>query len=46
LQWDPKTGEEAGNTEIYVRFLINRLLNNLQGKALAYTQDVGVDSQV
>jgi len=38
LPWDPNIGEEAGEMESYVRFLIMRLLNSLQGKALNYTK--------
>jgi exocyst complex protein 7 len=39
LPWDPNIGEEAGEMESYVRFLIMRLLNSLQGKALNYTKN-------
>uniref|UniRef100_A0A7S1GNU5 Exocyst subunit Exo70 family protein n=1 Tax=Cyclophora tenuis TaxID=216820 RepID=A0A7S1GNU5_CYCTE len=39
LPWDPNIGEEAGEMDSYVRFLIMRLLNSLQGKALNYTKD-------
>ena len=40
LPWDPNIGDEAGEMDAYVRFLILRLLNSLQGKALTYTKDV------
>jgi exocyst complex component 7 len=39
LPWDPNTGDEAGEMDSYVRFLIMRLLNSLQGKALNYTKN-------
>lgn len=39
LPWDPNIGEEAGEMESYVRFLILRLLNSLQAKALNYTKN-------
>ena len=38
LAWDPNIGDDAGEMESYVRFLIMRLLNSLQGKALNYTK--------
>jgi exocyst complex component 7 len=38
LPWDPNIGDDAGEMESYVRFLIMRLLNSLQGKALNYTK--------
>jgi exocyst complex protein 7 len=38
LPWDPNIGEEAGEMDSYVRFIIMRLLNSLQGKALNYTK--------
>eukprot|EP00566_Odontella_aurita_P004666 CAMPEP_0113594808 /NCGR_PEP_ID=MMETSP0015_2-20120614/39296_1 /TAXON_ID=2838 /ORGANISM="Odontella" /LENGTH=793 /DNA_ID=CAMNT_0000501873 /DNA_START=138 /DNA_END=2520 /DNA_ORIENTATION=+ /assembly_acc=CAM_ASM_000160 len=44
LPWDPNIGEEAGDMDSFVRFLIMRLLNSLQGKALNYTRDPGLDS--
>ena len=46
LPWDPNIGEEAGDMSMFIRFLIMRLLHNLQGKALNYTRDPGLDSQV
>lgn len=39
LPWDPNIGDEAGEMDAYVRFLVMRLLNSLQGKALNYTKD-------
>jgi exocyst complex protein 7 len=39
LPWDPNIGDEAGEMDSYVRFLIMRLLNSLQGKALNYTKN-------
>jgi len=44
LPWDPKMGEESGDLDSYVRFLIMRLLNSLQGKALNYSKDGGSDA--
>ena len=45
LQWDPNMGEEAGELDSFVRFLIMRLLNSLKGKALNYTKDGRDDGQ-
>jgi hypothetical protein len=39
-------GDEAGELDSYVRYLVMRLLNSLKGKALNYTKDVRDDSQV
>jgi exocyst complex protein 7 len=39
LPWDPNIGEEAGEMDSYVRFLVMRLLNSLQAKALNYTKN-------
>eukprot|EP00563_Minutocellus_polymorphus_P000833 CAMPEP_0181031546 /NCGR_PEP_ID=MMETSP1070-20121207/6288_1 /TAXON_ID=265543 /ORGANISM="Minutocellus polymorphus, Strain NH13" /LENGTH=864 /DNA_ID=CAMNT_0023108927 /DNA_START=198 /DNA_END=2792 /DNA_ORIENTATION=- len=44
LPWDPKMGDESNDLDSYVRFLIMRLLNSLQGKALNYTKDPGADA--
>jgi exocyst complex protein 7 len=38
-------GEEAGELDSYVRYLVMRLLNSLKGKALNYTRDGRDDSQ-
>jgi len=38
-------GEEAGELDSFVRFLVMRLLNSLKGKALNYTRDGRDDSQ-
>jgi hypothetical protein len=38
LPWDPNMGEEAGELDSFVRFLVMRLLNSLKGKALNYTK--------
>jgi exocyst complex component 7 len=38
LPWDPNMGEEAGELDSFIRFLIMRLLNSLKGKALNYTK--------
>jgi exocyst complex protein 7 len=45
LPWDPNMGEEAGELDSYVRYLVMRLLNSLKGKALNYTRDGRDDSQ-
>jgi len=39
LPWDPNIGDEAGEMDSYVRFLITRLLSSLQTKALNYAKD-------
>jgi hypothetical protein len=39
-------GEEAGELDSFVRFLVMRLLNSLKGKALNYVRDGRDDSQV
>lgn len=39
LPWDPNVGDQAGEMDSFVRFLIMRLLNSLQGKALNYTKN-------
>lgn len=41
LPWDPNMGEEAGELESFIRFLIMRLVNSLKGKALNYTKYPG-----
>lgn len=46
LPWDPNMGEEAGELDSFVRYLVMRLLNSLKGKALNYTKDGRDDSQV
>lgn len=45
LPWDPNMGEEAGELDSFVRFLVMRLLNSLKGKALNYVRDGRDDSQ-
>lgn len=46
LPWDPNIGEEAGELDSFIRFLVMRLLNSLKGKAFNYTRDPGDDAQV
>lgn len=41
LPWDPNMGEEAGELESFIRFLVMRLVNSLKGKALNYTKHPG-----
>jgi exocyst complex protein 7 len=45
LPWDPNMGEEAGELDSFVRYLVMRLFNSLKGKALNYTKDGRDDSQ-
>lgn len=45
LPWDPNMGEESGELDSFVRFLVMRLLNSLKGKALNYVRDGRDDSQ-
>ena len=45
LPWDPNMGEDAGEMDSFVRYLVMRLLNSLKGKALEYTRDGREDSQ-
>lgn len=45
LPWDPNIGEEAGELDSFVRYLVMRLFNSLKGKALNYTKDGRDDSQ-
>ena len=46
LPWDPNMGEEAGDIESFIRFLVLRLINSLKGKALNYTKNPGELGQV
>lgn len=32
LPWDPNMGEDAGELDSFVRYLVMRLLNSLKGK--------------
>ena len=41
LPWDPNMGEEAGELDSFIRFLIMRLLNSLKGKAMNYEKNSG-----
>jgi exocyst complex component 7 len=41
LPWDPSMGEEAGELDTFIRFLVMRLVNSLKGKALNYTKHAG-----
>ena len=45
LPWDPNLGEEAGELDSFVRYIVMRLFNSLKGKALNYTKDGRDDSQ-
>lgn len=44
LQWDQNIGDDAGDLNSFIRFLIMRLLDSLQSKAINYTKDPGLDS--
>lgn len=44
LPWDPNIGEEAGEMESFVKYVVMRLRNSLAGKALNYTRDPGEDN--
>lgn len=46
LPWDPNIGEEAGELDAYVRFLITKLLSSLQHKGITYARDAGADAMV
>jgi len=39
LPWDPNMGEDAGELDSFIRFLVMRLVNSLKGKALNYTKN-------
>jgi exocyst complex component 7 len=39
LPWDPNMGDEAGELDAFIRFLIMRLVNSLKGKALNYIKN-------
>lgn len=41
LPWDPNMGDEAGELDSFIRFLVMRLVNSLKGKALNYTKQAG-----
>ena len=41
LPWDPNMGDDAGELDSFVRFLVMRLVNSLKGKALNYTKHAG-----
>lgn len=45
LPWDPNIGNDAGEMDLFVRFLIKQLLISLSGKAQNYKNDEGQDSQ-
>jgi exocyst complex protein 7 len=46
LPWDPNMGEEAGELESFIRYLVMRLVNSLKGKALNYSKYPGDLGQV
>mmetsp|Transcript_5531 Transcript_5531/g.13672 ORF Transcript_5531/g.13672 Transcript_5531/m.13672 type:complete len:786 (-) Transcript_5531:46-2403(-) len=38
LPWDPNIGDDAGELDTFIRYLVMRLVNSLKGKALNYTK--------
>jgi exocyst complex protein 7 len=45
LPWDPNIGENSGEMDLFVRFLVKQLLISLLGKAQNYKNDEGPDAQ-
>lgn len=45
LPWDQNIGQNAGELDLYVRFLVKQLLISLSGKAQNYKNDEEPDSQ-
>eukprot|EP00934_Nitzschia_sp_Nitz4_P000030 Nitzschia sp. Nitz4//scaffold196_size54656//42556//45057//NITZ4_006646-RA/size54656-augustus-gene-0.37-mRNA-1//1//CDS//3329540447//30//frame0 len=45
LPWDPNMGEEAGELDSFVRFLVMRLVNSLKAKAMKYVKSSGDTGQ-
>ncbi|KAL3760811.1 hypothetical protein ACHAWU_007877 [Discostella pseudostelligera] len=45
LPWDPNIGENSGEMDLFVRFLVKELLISLLGKAQNYKNDEGPDAQ-
>mmetsp|Transcript_15238 Transcript_15238/g.29738 ORF Transcript_15238/g.29738 Transcript_15238/m.29738 type:complete len:849 (+) Transcript_15238:205-2751(+) len=45
LPWDPNVGENSGEMDTFIRFLVKQLIISLQGKAQNYKNDGGVDAQ-
>jgi len=46
LPWDPHIGEKSKDLNSYIKFLIMRLINNLQRKAQQYKEDGMLDSEI
>ena len=46
LPWDQSIGDDAGEIDIFVRFLIKQLIVSLQGKAQTYKNEENPDAQV
>jgi len=44
LPWDPNVGDEAGNLDNFVKYILTRLLHNLQLKADKYKSESGMES--
>lgn len=45
LPWDQSIGDDAGEIDVFVRFLIKQLIASLQGKAQTYKSDENPDAQ-
>lgn len=45
LPWDQSIGDDAGEMDIFVRFLIKQLIVSLQGKAQTYKNEENQDAQ-
>ena len=45
MPWDPNIGDNSGEMDVFVRFLIKQLLISLASKAMNYKNDEGTDSQ-
>lgn len=45
LPWDQSIGDDAGEMDIFVRFLIKQLIVSLQGKAQTYKNEENPDAQ-
>ena len=45
LAWDPNIGENSGEMDLFVRFLIKQLIISILEKAQNYKNDKGPDTQ-
>jgi hypothetical protein len=44
MPWDPNIGDNPGEMDVFVRFLIKQLLISIASKAMNYKNDEGTDS--